>query len=165
MKLTKKDREMLWGESGPYSEAKIVINTRILDDSVSRVMIEVEGNINPTTFKIVKKNIGKFANDEIILQLIESAIYRGEEYGYQIATSYEEFTDNEVMKKARKELDRVKAAIIKMHRFVMDYLGIENENEAWQNAAGSDALKDLGKISKKEYVYYEKLQTSVKRNK
>lgn len=47
----------------------------------------------------------------------------------------------------------------------MDYLGIENENEAWQNAAGSDALKDLGKISKKEYVYYEKLQTSVKRNK
>ena len=54
-KLSSMEREMLWNENGPYSEAKIVINTRILDDRVSRVTVEVEGHINPTTFKIVKK--------------------------------------------------------------------------------------------------------------
>ncbi|MBI3290869.1 hypothetical protein HYZ76_01145, partial [Candidatus Falkowbacteria bacterium] len=65
-KISQNDQEMLWGETGPYSEAKIVINTRILDDSVSRVMVEVEANINPTTFKIIKKNIGLFADDLVI---------------------------------------------------------------------------------------------------
>ncbi len=54
MNISDKDREMLWGEDEPYSEAKIVMNTRILGDHVSRVMLEVEGNINPTTFKIIK---------------------------------------------------------------------------------------------------------------
>jgi hypothetical protein len=165
MKLNKNDREMLWGESGPYSEAKIVINTRILDDSVSRVMIEVEGNVNPTTFKIVQKNIDHFADDEIILQLIESAVYRGKGYGYQIAASYEEFADSDVMKRAQAKLDYMKDALIRMHRFVMDYLGIEDEELAWQNAAGTDAIKYLGKMSKKEFDYYEKLKPSAKRKK
>jgi len=45
MKLTKKQRDQLWGESGPYSEAKIITETRILDDEVSRVFVVVEGSV------------------------------------------------------------------------------------------------------------------------
>ncbi|MBU0578536.1 hypothetical protein KKE34_01495 [Patescibacteria group bacterium] len=37
LKLTQKQRDQLWGLDGPYSEAKLIIETRILDDTVSRV--------------------------------------------------------------------------------------------------------------------------------
>jgi len=34
MKLTQKDRDKLWGESGPYTEVKLIFETRILDDNL-----------------------------------------------------------------------------------------------------------------------------------
>lgn len=39
MKLTEKQREKLWGESGPYSQVNLKIENRILDDSLSRVFV------------------------------------------------------------------------------------------------------------------------------
>ncbi|MBI2634831.1 hypothetical protein HYW82_04155 [Candidatus Peregrinibacteria bacterium] len=57
MKLTQKQRDQLWGEHGPYSEAKLITETRILDDQVSRVFVVVEVAINPLTYEIIGKNI------------------------------------------------------------------------------------------------------------
>jgi hypothetical protein len=37
MNLTEKQIAELWGEKSPYSEARYIIEHRILDDSVSRV--------------------------------------------------------------------------------------------------------------------------------
>lgn len=33
--------DQLWGGEGPYSEAHLIIETRILDDKVSRVFVVV----------------------------------------------------------------------------------------------------------------------------
>lgn len=125
-KLSEKEVDMLWGESGPYSEAKIVIESRILDDSVSRVMIGVRGNINPTTFKIVKENLDAFEKDQIVLDLVKSAVYRGKEYGYEIAGMPFEYDkdDRELIAYIDMQLAHIEAAIIRMHKFVMDYIGI-----------------------------------------
>ena len=120
-KISSADREMLWDESGPYSEAKIVINTRILDDRVSRVMVEVEGYINPTTFKVVQENIKEFSDDPMITQLLETAVYRGKEFGYHIGAGVEEYTGNEVMQRAKEKLEYMKETMIRMHVFVMEY--------------------------------------------
>jgi hypothetical protein len=122
MKLNKKDIDMLWGKTGPYSEAKIIINTRILDDSVSRVMVEVEGNINPTTFKIIKKNRKKFLDDQMICEILDTAVYQDEKFGYLIAASYEEYDGPATMALAQTRVEYMKKAIIRMHHFVMDYL-------------------------------------------
>lgn len=111
-KLSVEDREMLWNDEGPYSEAKIIINTRILDDSVSRVTIEVEGNINPTTFKIIEKHKDLFANDPIILQLLKTAVYRDKGYGYNISAGVEEYIDEDALERAQEKLEYTKQAII-----------------------------------------------------
>jgi len=134
-KLPKKERDLLWGGEGPYSDAKIVLNMRILDDSVSRMMVEVEGHINPTTFRMVKANKKYFANDEDVLSLLATAEYQNERDGYLVAIGEpEEFVDvvrdksgqakSEAFLKAAKKQEYLKATILKMHRFVMDQLGI-----------------------------------------
>jgi hypothetical protein len=126
-KISQNDWEMLWGEGEPYSEVKLITNTRILGDSVSRVMIEVEANINPTTFKIIKKNINLFIENEIILQLISHARYMGKGYGYLVSAGEpEELTGPEVFKRAQEKVDYTEKAIIEMHEFVMEYLEIKN---------------------------------------
>jgi len=66
IKITKKQRDMLWGQDGPYSEARIVFETRILDDEISRTFINVEVAINPTTFNICKQNLNKFKENKMI---------------------------------------------------------------------------------------------------
>ena len=117
---------MFWGETGPYSEAKMILNTRILDDGISRVTVEIDGNINPTTFKIVKKNKKVFAKDPVIIDLLESARYEGTDWGYHVSLGYEELRTDEdgekVMDRARNKLQILKDAIIRMHEFVLDYL-------------------------------------------
>lgn len=122
MKLTQKQRDQLWGENGPYSEARLSIETRILDDSVSRVFIVVEVSINPLTYEVISKNRKHFKDDAMILQLIEHADNRGEHFGYVSQAFMAEYRDEAVMKKAEKALEYSKAVIIKMHRFVIDLL-------------------------------------------
>lgn len=122
MLLTKNKSDMLWGGSGPYSEVKTVINTRILDDKVSRVMIEVEGHINPTTFRIIKMNINKFIGDPVIMDLLTTAKYEGKAYGYHISAGAEEYDGELSLKKAKIKQEYMQAAVIKMHEFVIKYL-------------------------------------------
>ena len=125
MNISDKDREMLWGEDGPYSEAKLVLNTRILDDHVSRVMVEVEANINPTTFRIIKKNKQRFVSDPVVTQLLETAKYDGKSYGYHASAGVEEWSNDEkVMERAQERLRYLKDAIIRMHEFVMEYFNL-----------------------------------------
>jgi len=122
MKLTKEDIDKLWGEEGPYSEARLIIETRILDDSVSRIFVIVEIHINPFTFEIIHKNRELFISDQLIQQLLEHSEYRGQAFGYVSCAFQEEYTDNEVVKRAEQNLEYSKKTIIKMHKFVMSLL-------------------------------------------
>lgn len=119
MKLTKKDTDKLWGEEGPYSEAQLIIETRILDDRVSRIFVLVEIHINPFTFEMIHKNRELFANDPLIQQLLDHSEFRGQAFGYVSCAFQEEYTDSEVMEKAKQNLEYCKKTIIKMHKFVM----------------------------------------------
>lgn len=128
MQLSQKQIEELWGEEGPYSEVKLVTEHRILDDSLSRIFLSVEIRINPFTFKVIKQNIKKFADDEIILQLIEHAENLGGRDGY-LACAFnapygvdEQNFNEEVMQKALESLAYSKKCVIKMHKFVMDLI-------------------------------------------
>lgn len=128
MKLTRKQRDQLWGEGGPYSEARLSIETRILDDSVSRVFVVVEVSINPLTFEIISKNRKHFKDDEMILQLIDHADDRGQYFGHVAQSFMHEYTDEDVLKDGQKALDYSKETIINMHQFVMDLLNIKPSN-------------------------------------
>ena len=124
MNLTEKQMVELWGDGGPYSEVELAINHRILDDSVSRIAVTVEANINPTTYKIIKKDRKKFSDDEVVQQLLDNANYQGIESGYLINTFYAKFfpeddKDGVVIKEAQKMLEQTKQTIIKMHKYVM----------------------------------------------
>lgn len=125
MKLTQKQRDQLWGEQGPYSEARLSIETRILDDRISRIFVVVEVSINPLTYEIIDKNIKQFADDEMITQLITHAENCGQNFGYVSMAFIAEYRDESVMKKAQKVLEYSKSTIIKMHKFVMDLLDLK----------------------------------------
>jgi hypothetical protein len=125
MKLSQKQRDQLWGENGPYSEARLSIETRILDDSVSRIFVVVEVSINPLTFEIISKNSRYFKDDPMILQLIDHADDRGQHFGYVAQAFMDEYRDESVLEEGHKALEYSKATIIKMHRFVMDLLNLK----------------------------------------
>ena len=122
MKLNKKQIDMLWGGEGPYSQANLIEQVRILDDRISRVFLVVEVEINPATFEIVKKdrNAEEFKNDIIIQQLLDCAEYRGPQFGYVSMAFEGEYTDDEVMERAEGALEYAQESIIKMHKYVMD---------------------------------------------
>ena len=124
MKLRQEQIDKLWGETGPYSEAKLIFETRILDDEISRFFIEVRVHINPLTYEIVRDNIDHFKDDKMINDLIEHAEFQGFEDGY-IATAFlNEYKDESVLKQAKKHLEYSEKTIIKMHKFVMNLLGL-----------------------------------------
>ncbi|MEW5908017.1 MAG: hypothetical protein AB1643_02460 [Patescibacteria group bacterium] len=123
-KLTKKQKDLLWsgGGKGPYSQANLIKQVRILNDSVSRIFLVVETEINPTTFEIVKGNRydDEFKNDIVIQQLLDKAEYRGPRFGYVVAAFEEEYRNNEVLARAEYALKYTQESIIKMHKYVMD---------------------------------------------
>lgn len=128
MKLTKKDTDELWGEEGPYSEARLIVETRILDDRVSRVFLVVEVSINPFTYEHIKKNRKLFLNDPLIQQLLDHSDYRGQSFGYVSCAFQEEFTDEKIMEMAKRSLEYCKKTIIKMHRFVISIINEKSVN-------------------------------------
>ena len=73
MNLTQKQKDRLWGVNGPYSQANLIIQTRILDDKVSRIFLSVEAEINPLTFELLEKHRAQFIDDQKILQLLDCA--------------------------------------------------------------------------------------------
>lgn len=122
--LTKKQIEKLWGEDGPYSQVNLTIQTRILDDSVSRIFIEVTSEINPFTFEYVKKHRKKFWNNEMIQQLLDYSENLGGIKGYISSAFSMEFIDSSVMIEAQKAVEYTKETILIMHTFVMGELGM-----------------------------------------
>lgn len=122
MEISKRQKDELWGESGPYSQANLIIQTRILDDKVSRVFLVVEVDINPLTYKVIKKHRNEFKNDMMIQQLLDHSEYRGQEFGYVSCAFEIEYIDDETMEEAKKHLEYSKNTIIKMHKFIMDWL-------------------------------------------
>ncbi len=127
--LTKKQIDLLWGNgpgpTGPYSEANLSQEVRILDDSVSREFITVEVHINPTTFELVKKhrNDKEFKDDIAIQQLLDYSEFRGEKFGYVSMAFTQEYLDENVLRTGRLALRRVQDTIIKIHKFFMsEYL-------------------------------------------
>ena len=120
MKLTPRQADRLWGETGPYSHANLIIQTRILDDRVSRIFLIVEAEINPFTFELIKKHKARFSDDLKITQLLEHAEYRSPDFGYVVSAFEEEYVNDDVMRKAREHLKYVTEILITMHKFVMD---------------------------------------------
>jgi hypothetical protein len=122
MNLTEKQIAELWGEEGPYSEARYIIEHRILDDSVSRIFLRVEVNINPFTFKIIKKKRKEFIEDKMVQELLNNAEYLGFKDGYLSTAFQGKFLvddDSEVIKEAKKIIEEVKTAVIRMHKYVI----------------------------------------------
>lgn len=122
MKLTKEIKDKLWGETGPYSQSKLILETRILDDRVSRVFAVVECEINPLTYEIIKQNKDHFKKDKKITDLIDHSEFRGQSFGYVSMAFEHELTGPDVWEKAHKHLEYTKETIIKMHKFVMNLL-------------------------------------------
>jgi hypothetical protein len=127
MKLTQKQREKLWGEDGPYSEAYLTFETRILDDSVSRTFVTVEVSINPFTYKLIKKNRKLFADDIMIRQVLDHSDYRGQAHGYVASVFRGEYADEDVMEEATPHLEYAKSTIIKMHKFVLTAISTDEK--------------------------------------
>lgn len=123
-KFTRQQIKKLWGEDGPYSQVNLIIQTRILDDSVSRVFIEVTSEINPFTFEFIKKYRKKFRNNEIVQQLLDHSENLGGIKGYLSMVFSEEFKDNSVMDEAQKAVKYIKETILIMHTFVMGEIGM-----------------------------------------
>lgn len=90
-------------------------------------MVEVQGHINPTTFRLVKKHRhSAFADDIYIQDMLDHADYWGKKDGYVVAMGDEEYSDDPmVMKRAEEKLRVLKEAIMRMHDFVLDHLGSE----------------------------------------
>ena len=126
-KLTKQDYSRMWGEDGPYSQVRLSEETRILDDSISRVFLVVEAEINPFTFEFVQKHRKKFDSDEAVKQLLDHAEFRGE-FGYVVSAGEVELRDEESCDFAQKQKDATIETLIRMHRFVMKECGLNKDN-------------------------------------
>jgi len=120
---------MLWsgGGKGPYSQANLTKQVRILDDRVSRIFLIVEVEINPTTFELVKKHKDneEFKNDIAIQQLLDYSEYRGSEFGYVSMAFEKEYINETVLMEAELTLWRAQDTIIKMHKFIIENFGDE----------------------------------------
>ncbi|MCI0542364.1 hypothetical protein L0Y69_01225 [bacterium] len=127
-KLTPKDHERMWGEDGPYSQVRLCEETRILDDSVSRVFLVVEAEINPFTFEYIQKHRKQFAQDEPVLQLLDHAEYR-EKFGYVVSAGEVEMEDEDSVRFARKQADMTIQTLTRMHAFVMDEYGLRQDDK------------------------------------
>ncbi len=127
-KLTNTDFKKMWGEDGPYSQVRLCEEIRILDDSVSRVFLVVEAEINPFTFEYVENNRVKFENDVAVLQLLNHAEYRGK-FGYVVSAGEIKLDDKNSKQFARKQADSTTQTLIRMHRFVMDEYNLGKDKE------------------------------------
>lgn len=116
--------DRLWGVDGPYSEVHVIVETRILDDRVSRVFVAVEVSINPYTYECIQMHRKLFQNDEIIQQLLDHSEFRGQPDGYVSMAFNEEYNEG-VMDRATELAGVCKNTIIKMHAFVMLQLNKE----------------------------------------
>ncbi len=121
-KLTEKEIDMLWSGGGeePYSQVNLIIQRRILNDRISRVFVIVEVEINPTTFRLVKKHRSneEFKDNIFIQQLLDCSDYRGPAFGYVSVAFEKEYDDKEVLMEAEDVLQYAQDCVITMHQFI-----------------------------------------------
>ncbi len=124
--LTQQQIDDLWGGTGPYSQAHLIKEERILDDSLSRVFLIVEVDINPTTFEFIRdhRNDAELADDEEIQQLLDHSEDRRPFSGYVSMSFMGEYRDETVLEMAELVLVRSRAMIVKMHRYFMQRHGM-----------------------------------------
>lgn len=120
--LTQKQSDKLWGEDGPYSEARLIFCSRVLDTAVSRIFVEVEVAINPLTFEMVQEHREHFKDDEEIQQLLDHSNFRGQDHGYVSCAFSQEHISPEDIEIANLHLQRAENLIIRLHRWVIRQL-------------------------------------------
>jgi len=149
--ISNRDSNGMWGDSGPYSEVNLIEQTRILDDSISRVFLVVEAKINPFTFEYVLKRRKKFAKDQAIQQLLDHAEYRGIE-GYVVFAGEEELIDEKSFETATSYRQMAIENVLKMHNLVIKELGIKVQKKRGLEINDSDSND-----SNEKYIWDEKL--------
>jgi hypothetical protein len=83
----------------------------------------VEASINPFTFELVKKNRDAFKESMMVQQLLDHADYRGEEFGYVVSAFEKEYINETVMEQAKMHLEYTKELLIKLHKYVLSFMG------------------------------------------
>jgi hypothetical protein len=124
-KLTKKDYDQMWGEAGPYSEVSLSEQTRILDNTISRIFLVVEAKINPFTFEFILKHRDKFVGDEAMQQLLDHAEFRGPIDGYVVSAGEEELRDQKSFELASSYRKLAVETVLRMHNFVIEKFGLK----------------------------------------
>ena len=118
--LTEKEWFELYWDGWPYSETYLTFEQRFLDDKPAREFIVVSAIINPTTFKLCKKNKNVFKDDNLVNFILENAWYERSIKYYKIVTFKQQSSipsSLEAAKITKKELEK---AILRMHKFIMD---------------------------------------------
>lgn len=152
-KSSKNESDDMWGGEGPYSEVNLIEQTRILDEGISRMFLEVEARINPFTFEYVLKHRKKFANDQAIQQLLDHAEYRGAD-GYVVFAGEEEFINEKSLEIASSYRQMAIENVLKMHNFVIDELKIKVKKRGELKIKDSDSGSN---DSNEKYVWDENL--------
>jgi len=122
--MTKKQIDELWGDGGPYSQVNLIFENRILDDKEARKYYYVQAEINPLTFETVKDGLDDFRDDEWVMAICETGEEREDENGYNAYPFRMQNTDKNDLREAEKSLEEIKKAVIRMHKYTMEVLGI-----------------------------------------
>ncbi len=94
-------------------------------------------NINPITFELVAKHRKQFLDRPEIIGILDHAKYEGLTEGYAVYAFMEEYRDESVMSIARQRLAVTQEAVIEMHAFIMEQLGI-SAHASWRRLRQAD---------------------------
>ncbi|MBU4484551.1 hypothetical protein KKA47_03930 [bacterium] len=145
--LTQKQIDELWGDRGPYSQAQLIVEERILDDAISRIFLIVSVNVNPFTFKYVRKHKNEFKGNMFVQELLRNSTYQNQKDGFSCYAFQCEFYDDSVMQEAQMMLEGTRNAVLEMHRFVMKELGLkikkQSKKQDYKNVINFDDYKKL----------------------
>ncbi len=127
-RLTKKDRQRMWGEDTPYSQVNVREETRILGGGISRVFLVVDAEINPFTFEFVASHRKHFKDDAGVSELLKHAEYRGEEYGYVVQAGLVPVTKRDARPFIEQQYLQMVEIVIRMHTFVIEYFNLQQDD-------------------------------------
>jgi hypothetical protein len=138
MTLTREQMDNLWGDGGPYSQVRVTREVRILDDAVSRTFYFVKANVNPTTYESLRAMEAQIEDAEIQAFLKEATFVSDEE-------GCEWYVHNQpaaTPRNANRVAAQVTAAIIRMHRLVMEKLDLSPKRKGRGGAGPADEPAD-----------------------
>lgn len=123
------NQKLLWSNDGPYSQAYLKIERRILDDKMARTFLQIEAQINPYTYRLIKKHLKYFKDDDFIISIIKTGRDFGLVQGF-IALPFQveisgwptRLDEEHLFTEANKMLEKTEKAILKMHSFVINFL-------------------------------------------